>query len=80
MSLVIFRFYTGASFVESNKWIIHTHEVINNLDELLSTLKDAETGQRGYLITGLPDYLEPYNDASKKDRCDDQSISCYDGG
>ncbi len=66
MSLVIFRFYTGASFVESNKWIIHTHEVINNLDELLSTLKDAETGQRGYLITGLPDYLEPYNDASKK--------------
>jgi PAS domain S-box-containing protein len=29
-------------------------------ERLLSTLKDAETGQRGYLITGDPAYLEPY--------------------
>ena len=30
------------------------------LDTLLSTMKDAETGQRGYLITGREPYLEPY--------------------
>jgi PAS domain S-box-containing protein len=30
---------------------------------LFSALKDAETGQRGYLITGRPEYLEPYNRA-----------------
>src|SRR6476469_560632 len=30
---------------------------------MLSTLKDAETGQRGYLITGTPSYLAPYNRA-----------------
>jgi len=40
-----------------------THEVILNLGELLSTIKDAETGQRGYVLTGDESYLEPYNSA-----------------
>ena len=34
--------------------------VINNADNFLSELKDAETGQRGYLLTGDDVYLEPY--------------------
>jgi signal transduction histidine kinase len=33
------------------------------LEVLLSTLKDAETGQRGYLLTGHEDYLQPYEGA-----------------
>ncbi|MBG6071470.1 MULTISPECIES: CHASE3 domain-containing protein [unclassified Polaromonas] len=39
----------------------HSLAVISQLDEFMSSLKDAETGQRGYIITGLPEYLEPYN-------------------
>jgi CHASE3 domain sensor protein len=31
--------------------------------DLLSALKDAETGQRGFLITGEQQFLEPYNQA-----------------
>src|SRR4029077_11315768 len=31
--------------------------------DLLSALKDAETGQRGFLITGEKQFLEPYNQA-----------------
>jgi signal transduction histidine kinase/CheY-like chemotaxis protein/CHASE3 domain sensor protein len=34
--------------------------VLAQLESLLSTLKDAETGQRGYLLTGDERYLEPY--------------------
>ncbi len=38
--------------------------VLNELESLLSTLKDAETGQRGYLLTGGDEkYLEPYINA-----------------
>jgi PAS domain S-box-containing protein len=35
-------------------------------EELVSTLKDAETGQRGYLLTGGEQYLEPYNSAAAR--------------
>ena len=43
------------------KWVIHTHEVIIESKKLLSTITDAETGQRGFLLTGNTNYLEPYD-------------------
>jgi methyl-accepting chemotaxis protein len=48
----------------SADWVQHTHEVITSLDELLSATKDAETGERGFVITGESRFLEPYNGAS----------------
>ncbi len=46
--------------MESERGERHTREVILQLGDLLSSLKDAETGQRGFIITGKPDFLEPY--------------------
>jgi CHASE3 domain sensor protein len=34
--------------------------------DLRNTLDDAETGQRGYLLTGNKDYLAPYDDAQRR--------------
>ena len=42
---------------------IHSHEVNAELDQLLSNMQDAETGQRGFLLTNNDRYLEPYNAA-----------------
>lgn len=50
-------------FNSSADWVRHTHAVLTGLGELLSGMKDAETGERGYVITGEPGYLEPYNEA-----------------
>ena len=47
-----------------NRMVARTHEVIEELAVLLSTLKDAETGQRGYLLTKDERYLQPYLDAA----------------
>jgi PAS domain S-box-containing protein len=47
----------------SLQWVSHTNEVLARLEAVLSTLKDAETGQRGYLLTGEASYLEPYREA-----------------
>jgi len=44
--------------------LVHSHEIINGLSELMSSLKDAETGQRGYIITGDDAYLVPYENAT----------------
>ncbi len=47
--------------MENEGWVSHTHRVLTELEATLSTLKDAETGQRGYLLTGEERYLEPYH-------------------
>jgi PAS domain S-box-containing protein len=47
---------------DSNQaWVEHTQRVQLELTTVESLLKDAETGQRGYLYTGEARYLEPYN-------------------
>jgi methyl-accepting chemotaxis protein len=46
--------------VEDAQWVSHTHEVIETLTKVMSALQDAETGQRGYVITGEESYLAPY--------------------
>ncbi len=43
------------------KWVNHTHEVIIETENYLSSLQDTETGQRGYLLTNANAYLEPYH-------------------
>ena len=40
--------------------VVHTHEVIEMAKDVLIGLDDAETGQRGYLLSGESRYLEPY--------------------
>ena len=54
-----------ARFAEASEWRKHTYEVLRNLDETVVRLVDAETGQRGYLLTGDDAYLEPYRAAIK---------------
>src|ERR1700687_581721 len=54
-----------ARFAEAFEWRKHTYEVLRNLDETVARLVDAETGQRGYLLTGDDAYLEPYRGAIK---------------
>lgn len=48
---------------ENNDRIRHSHTVIVALNDLMSTAQDAETGQRGYLLTGDVRYLAPYEAA-----------------
>ena len=50
--------------IEANRSVAHTHEVIEDLGNVLSDLKDAETGQRGFILTGKERYLEPYHAAT----------------
>ncbi len=44
--------------------LTHTIDVLGRLEGHLSTLKDAETGQRGFLLTGEENYLAPYTEAN----------------
>ncbi|MEO0683764.1 MAG: CHASE3 domain-containing protein [Cyanobacteria bacterium J06649_11] len=54
------------SLSEANDWVIHTEEVKVNLLGITKILVDAETGQRGFIITNKEKYLEPYISANKE--------------
>ncbi len=45
---------------EDAAWVARTHEIMASLESVLSLVKDAETGTRGFVITGEPRYLEPH--------------------
>ena len=55
-------FHTAALRNESAA-VLHSNELLLALDNVLSLVKDAESGQRGYVITGRPEYLAPYRAA-----------------
>src|ERR1035437_8913264 len=57
---VALSFWTYRQTEETAKARSHTYIVLNSADDLLSELRDAETGQRGYLLTGDETFLEPY--------------------
>ena len=44
----------------NSSMVTHTHEVITSIDSVTTLMKDAETAQRGFIITGDEAYLQPY--------------------
>src|ERR1700693_1146339 len=48
------------SLTKTSQLISHTHKVLEDIAGVLDLLKDAETGQRGYVITANEAFLEPY--------------------
>ena len=54
------------------------HETIVRLERVLSSLKDLETGQRGFLLTGEEPYLEPYDGGLAAPRAGVQALDGLD--
>src|SRR5260370_42422129 len=56
-------FNNSEKFIDTNPWVNHTHEVLYEFDQILVGSLDAETGARGFVITGNESYLEPFNNS-----------------
>jgi len=69
LALVIVLFIAGLFYDDWRQFQVvsteldRTGQIQRQTDILLSTITDAETGQRGYLLTGDPIYLDPYKSA-----------------
>ncbi|TZF85891.1 response regulator (plasmid) [Pedobacter sp. BS3] len=72
ISLLLLIISSVASFVSiqnllrSAEMVNHTNQVLDELANVLSVMKDAETGQRGYLLTGEEQFLTPYTGAYER--------------
>jgi PAS domain S-box-containing protein len=45
---------------ESDRWVRHTHEVLESLQNLVSDVTNIESSARGFLLTGDTSYIESY--------------------
>lgn len=66
ISVAVIFFIGGITFKhitvlkKSSNYVSNSHEVNTELERLISFIKDAETGQRGYVLTRDKKFLEPY--------------------
>jgi signal transduction histidine kinase len=47
-------------------WLAHSWQVVHQVERVLGSTVNAETGERGYLISGKDNYLEPYTAARQE--------------
>lgn len=63
LAIVGFISYRTVDALSGTSYVVaRTHRVIERIAAVLNGLNDAETGQRGFVITGDDAYLEPYRD------------------
>jgi CHASE3 domain sensor protein len=60
--------------------VTHTYKAINLLEETQAHIADAETGQRGYLLTGRDDYFALYDTAISAANEDVQQLKSFVAG
>jgi methyl-accepting chemotaxis protein len=59
--------YRSHALLEQNtSLVVHTYQVMDTTRDLLLAAEDAETGQRGFVITGDDSFLTPYLQASDR--------------
>ena len=61
--LLMCAVYSFVSLSSANAWLRHTDEARVRIALVRGTLLDAETALRGYLMTGAPTFLAPYQRA-----------------
>ena len=66
VGVAIFAFKNSAKFITSNDSINHTNQVLFEFEQILVTSIDAETGTRGFIITGDRNFLKPFINANAK--------------
>ena len=66
MAVVSLVVYFGiTSMLDASRWVNHIYEVIRKAEAVGAAMIDMETGQRGFMITGEDEYLEPFNSGIK---------------
>ncbi len=63
---MMISYWSTVKVSETADRVAHTRQVLEKLEELISTLRDAETDQRGYIITGDERFLELYQAAVRR--------------
>jgi|GEM_PF-1810834 len=79
LAIGISSYRNTRALIANRDEVIRVREEILDYEKLISTLKDAETGQRGYLLTGDSLFLAPYRYAADSARAILARLDAYPG-
>jgi PAS domain S-box-containing protein len=60
VGIALLAYTNTRTLINTSRLVAQTQEVLTELEAVLSTMKEAEAGLRGYIIAGEKHYLEPY--------------------
>jgi PAS domain S-box-containing protein len=63
IAVALLSYDSAQQFIDTSRLVAHTQATLVEIETTLSLMRDAETGHRGYIITGDERYLEPYHAA-----------------
>lgn len=63
LAVTFLSYQDWSAFQRSAPLVQHNRELLRQVEDTMSSIRDAESGQRGFLLTGDPQYLDTYNAA-----------------
>lgn len=64
--VAFFSFKNSDKFIETNRWVNHTHQVLYEFEQIWAVAIDVQGSTRGFVITGNEAFLEPYYNAKER--------------
>jgi PAS domain S-box-containing protein len=66
IGLAIYAYLNNRKFAETSNQVAHSNRVLYRTELILTLIMDAESDQRGYIITGDKSFLEPFQETSSE--------------
>jgi PAS domain S-box-containing protein len=61
ITIGVVSYKSELKYIDTSRLVVKTQMILKKLEIVLTMITNAETGQRGYIITGDDRYLEPYH-------------------
>ncbi len=63
LAVTFLSYQDWSAFQRSAPLVQHNRQLLQQVEDTMSSIRDAESGQRGFLLTGDPEYLDAYQAA-----------------
>ena len=65
VAIIAMAYVNLGKYAATSGWNTHTYKVLEQTQDILESLINIETGQRGYLVAGKDEFLDPLNNGKK---------------
>src|SRR5579885_1172505 len=60
------EYQSARHFAQNSQWVVHSNQVLRELETAVNLIDDAEAAERGYVMTGGSSYLKSYQESARE--------------